>query len=127
MSFFNFSKKERNKSSSKNSQSSESKNSNLQKVSELSDFIDSLLSKNSYIAKSDYLNILEIYKETVLYFKNLKNDSLLENFCRKNHVRQEDVVSVLEKYENIKSLVKNHNENFIQNSLQTEKSYLDSI
>lgn len=124
MIFSIFHKKEQNKSSS---QSPQDKNSNLQKISELQIFLDSLLNKNAYIARSDYLKTLQSYSETVLYFQNLKNDELLEDFCRKNHSRLEDVFSVLEKYENVKTLVKNHNENFIQNSLQSEKLYLDSI
>lgn len=113
--------------SSPQSPSLQNKNSNLQKISELKDFLDSLLNKNAYIARSDYLKTLQSYSEIVSYFQNLKNDGLLEDFCRKNHSCLEDVVSVLEKYENIKTLVQNHNENFIKNLLQSEKSYLDSI
>lgn len=124
MIFSIFHKKEQNKSSSQRPQN---KNQNLQKIFELKDFINSLLDKNAYIARSDYLKTLQSYSEIVLYFQNLKNDELLEDFCRKNHSHLEDVVSVLEKYENIKTLVQNHNENFIQNSLQSEKLYLDSI
>lgn len=124
MIFSIFHKKEQDKSSP---QSPQNKNSNLQKISELQNFLDSLLGKNEYIARSDYLSVLEAYKEIVLYFKNLKNDSLLEDFCKKNHFKKEKIDLILEEYENIKSLVKNHNETFIQSSLQNEKSYLDSI
>lgn len=69
-------------------QSPQDKNSNLQKISELQIFLDSLLDKNTYIARSDYLKTLQSYSETVLYFQNLKNDELLEDFCRKKKARK---------------------------------------
>lgn len=89
MIFSIFHKKEQNKSSS---QSPQNKNQNLQKISELKDFFDSLLDRNAYIARSDYLKTLETYRESVLYFQNLKSDELLEDFCKKNHSKLEDVV-----------------------------------
>ena len=104
-----------------------SENPKAHAISELGSFLDSLLSSDTYIAKSDYLKKLESCKETVSYFQQLKKDDLLSDFCKKNKISDDEILSVLEKYSDIKNLVATHNENFIAQKLESEKSYLDSI
>ena len=66
-------------------------------------------------------------KDTIAYFQQLQSDDLLPDFCKKNSVAEDLIVSVLTKYTDIKNLVKEHNENFISQKLKSEKEYLDKI
>ena len=43
--------------------------------------INSLLEKNKYIARSEYKNIIDDYKETYSYFDVLKSSNLLKSYC----------------------------------------------
>lgn len=94
---------------------------------EFYDFINKLLSSNSYIAKSDYLRKVESAKETINYFNQLQSDNLLSDFCKKNKISSDKILSVIETYSDITNLIKTHNENFIAEKLKTEKDYLDTI
>lgn len=102
-------------------------NPKLRQILSLKDSIDYLLSKDSYIAKSDYLKELELKKETITYFQQLKTDDLLSDFCKKNSVEEKLILSVLSKYSDIKNLVTKHNNDFISEKLKSEKYYLDKI
>lgn len=102
-------------------------NPNLAQILALKEFIDYLLSKDSYIAKSDYLKEFALKKDIVTYFQQLKTDDLLFDFCKRNSVSEDLIVSVLTKYFDIKNLITKHNENFIAQKLESEKNYLDRI
>ncbi|WP_081773643.1 UvrD-helicase domain-containing protein [Treponema sp. C6A8] len=102
-------------------------NPKLNEVIQLYDFLTKLLSSDSYIAKSDYLKKIESCKESISYFQQLKTDDLLSDFCKKNKVSNDLIISVLEKYSDIVNIVTKHNEDFISEKLQSEKTYLDTI
>ena len=106
---------------------SASKNPKAQKIDELASFLENLLSSDSYIAKSDYLKKLDDCKDTLSYFQDLQKDDLLSNFCEKNSMPIDSVLSVIQKSADIKNLVSAHNENFIAQKLVDDKSYLDAI
>lgn len=106
---------------------SHSENPKITEILELKDFIDFLLSKDSYLAKSDYLKKLESKKEIVSYFQQLQNDDLLSDFCRKNSIAADTIIQIIENFNSIKNLVHKHNENFIAQKLESEKTYLDNI
>ena len=106
---------------------SNSENSNVKAIIELKRHISNLLIADSYIAKSDYLKFIDDRKQTVSYFTQLKNDNLLDSFCSNNQIKSDIVFEVLEKIENIKTLVENHNTSFISEKLQSEKAYFDNI
>ena len=105
----------------------ESQNPNVRAILEFGQFLYTLLSSDTYIAKSDYLKKLESCKETISYFQQLQKDDLLSDFCKKNKIDDDEILSVLQKYSEIKNLVSSHNENFITQKLESEKSYLDTI
>ena len=102
-------------------------NSKLTDIIELNKFIKNILASDSYIAKSDYLKKLESTKDTINYFKQLKKDGLLTDFCKKNKISSNFILLTLENYSDIKNLVTKHNEKFIIGKLESEKTYLDSI
>ena len=105
----------------------QSDNPSVKAIIELNNHISNLLSSNSYIAKSEYLKFIEARKDAVAYFKQLNIDNILKNFCSKNHITTELVLETIDKLNNLKMLVSEHNKNFIEENLVSEKKYLDDI
>ena len=102
-------------------------NQNIKSINNLDLFLKQLLSSDSYIAKSDYLRKIAASKDMISYFQQLKKDNLLSDYCKKNKVSYEKIISILQQYSDIKKLVNEHNETFISQKLESEKSYLDTI
>ena len=90
-------------------------------------YIDSLLSSNRYIAKSEYRNNLLDAKKTIEFFGVLKNSNMLGTFCKNNGINSKIVEKTLTQYINFESLIENHNEDFIKSAMTSEKGYLDNI
>lgn len=105
----------------------QSDNPSVKAIIELNNHISNLLSSDKYIAKSEYLKFLEERKEAVSYFKQLNIDNILKTFCSKNNISTELVLETIDKIENIKKLISQHNKAFIEEKLITEKEYLDNI
>ena len=127
MSFFNRIFGRTNEISNKKNNVTHSENSKINEILELQKFIDDLLSQDAYIAKSDYLKKIDQEKDVVSYFHQLQNDDLLSDFCKKNYVSEDLVISAIQNYSKIKSIVTEHNEHFIAKKLESEKLYLDKI
>ena len=102
-------------------------NPKLNSIIEINDYLVKLFSEDAYIAKSDYLKRIESVRDTIVYFKQLQADELLSDFCKKNKISIDKILSTLEKCTNIKNLVIKHNDDFISRKLESEKSYLDTI
>ena len=122
-----FGKKNYLSTSEQNSSSIQSDNPSVKAIIELNNHISNLLSSDSYIAKSEYLKFIETRKEAVSYFKQLNKDKLLRTFCLNNHITTELVLETIDKIENLKILVSQHNKTFIDKKLVSEKVYLDNI
>lgn len=130
MSFFSklFEKSNKNNlNSAKQDSIASSENPNVKNILEVGQFIDNLFSNDSYLSKSRYLKPLESFRETVAYFRQLKHDKLLKNFCENNYLKTKNILAILESYDNIKTLVAQHNSQFIAQKMQNEKPYLDKI
>lgn len=104
-----------------------SDNPSVKAIIELNNHISNLLSSDKFIAKSEYLKFLEERKDAVSYFKQLNIDNILKTFCSKNNISTELVLETIDKIENIKKLISQHNKAFIEEKLITEKEYLDNI
>lgn len=100
---------------------------NVTRLLELKDFIDSLAGKNQYIAKSDYVEAIKVYEDTVKYFQVLKSSGMLESFCLKQSIPADLAYKVLSLYTDMESVIDQHNEEYIQNAMTQEKDYLDHI
>ena len=122
-----FGKKNNLSTSEQKSSSIQSDNPSVKAIIELNNHISNLLSSDSYIAKSEYLKFIETRKEAVSYFKQLNKDKLLRTFCLNNHITTELVLETIDKIENLKILVSQHNKTFIDKKLVSEKVYLDNI
>ena len=128
MSFFSRLFRNKHSAPSKNeSPFEQTRNPKITKILDLNDFVQQLLSSDSYIAKSDYLKKLDSSKETIQYFQQLKKDNLFFDFCKKNSISSVELLSVIQKCSDINNLVSVHNENYIAQKLKIEKKYLDTI
>ena len=108
-----------------NSQSTDTKNSNF--AFQLEKFLSELLSKNSYIARSDYYPFICQNVTEIEYLKKLQNDRLLENYCKQHKLDYSNIQKTINNITNIQDLVGKHNQDFINNKLISEKDYLDNI
>ncbi|MCD7828338.1 MAG: UvrD-helicase domain-containing protein [Clostridiales bacterium] len=94
---------------------------------ELKAYMDSILSENRYISKSEYRTKLLAAKKTVEYFGVLQNSRLLDAFCKNNGLSLSITEDALSKYINFEALIEEHNESFISRAMVEEKNYLDNI
>ena len=94
---------------------------------------ESLLSKNSFIARSDYKHIVEKYKTVYTFFENAQKANTLSYYCKQNKLQETEIQKFLLFYEDIKDLAKDstsfaeHNDSFVRDHLKSEKIYLDKI
>ena len=89
--------------------------------------IEELLDHSHYVARSEYLGLIPEYENTIEYFKVLKKSEMLDAFCVRNNIRQEDVLQVISQFSYLTNLVDNANEEYIQSRMIEEKDYLDGI
>lgn len=127
MGFFSKLFKKKNSSKKSNKNIIQFDNPECQSLWELNCFIDDLLAKDTYIAKSEYHTKLLKKKKTIEYFGVLQNSKLLDAFCKNNGLSVSVVEEVLAKYLNIENLTNEHNESFIHQTMNKEKNYLDNI
>lgn len=102
-------------------------NPECQKICDLKLYIDSLLSKNQYVAKSEYADRLLEDSKTIEFFNVLQSSGTIQSFCKSNKLNTNDVKQTLEKYRNIEKLIDQHNERYVERTMIEEKSYLDNI
>ncbi len=90
-------------------------------------FIKSLLDSERYIARSEYAEKITGYASNIEYFSVLKKSGMLEEFCKRNAIPSKKIERVMELYSDIRTLVDEHNDKFVVDSMIKEKSYLDNI
>lgn len=90
-------------------------------------FLKNLLSADKYIAKSNYIKYFLENSELIDYVQKLKTDGFLKDYCKKNGLKVKNVENSLQNIAEINVLIKNHNHEFIERKLKSEKEYLDSI
>lgn len=87
-----------------------------------------LLSQDVYLAHSDHSPLTERYKEIYKHFEVIQKSDLLEEYCRKNGMKDtSEAEKILESYQEIEEKVKQHNERYIEEHMREEKDYLDHI
>ena len=95
--------------------------------------IEKLLSKDKYIARSDYYRAIEKYNQLVSFFDNLHASDMLEAYCQKNCLDIKKIKIAMDYYHEIKDLqmspsfISKHNEDYLNRHLRTENEYLDNI
>ena len=100
---------------------------------EFLDGMEKLLSKDKYIARSDYYRAIEKYCQVVSFFDNLCSSDLLGVYCQKNGLDIQSIENALLYYHEMEDLQKSpscidrHNEAFLSSHLKSENIYLDNI
>lgn len=89
-------------------------------------FID-LFNGSNYIAKSDYLVAIKEHKESIIFFKSLKESGMLDKYCQDTDSHKEIILRVVNVYEHIEQEVHNCNEAYVKKQMELEKNYLDTI
>lgn len=102
------------------------------KLNEFEIFLHALLDCDKYIAKSDYLHLVDEYADIFATFNKLLETRMLEHYCRTNSCEIERVKDFLSCYRELDedkdtSAIHIHNEKFLTDHLASEKSYLDGI
>lgn len=105
----------------------------FQQLLEFGRALQNLLKRDQYIARSDYMPIVEQYVNTKQFYMTLQESNLLGMYCEKNRLddkRIKKALSLFNELENLKQspdLIKNHNDRFIAHHLESDKEYLDTI
>lgn len=102
------------------------------KLNEFEVYLHALLDCDKYLAKSDYLHLVDEYADIFATFNNLQETRMLEHYCTTNNCNIERVKNFIRYYQELKedkdsSPIYKHNEKFISDHLSSEKSYLDGI
>lgn len=102
------------------------------KLNEFEVYLHALLDCDKYLAKSDYLHLVDEYADIFATFSKLQETRMMEHYCSINNCDIERVKSFIRYYQELKedkdsSPIDKHNEKFITDHLVSEKSYLDGI
>lgn len=94
--------------------------------------IRELLSRDEYLARSDYKHVVSRFAEMFAKYKTLSESGTLSFFCDKEGIKLGEAEAFLSGYADLSSiegskLVQNHNEKFMASHLVSDKSYLDDI
>lgn len=94
---------------------------------ELDNFMNQLYKEDRYVARSEYWDRIRNYQPAADYFQVLSNSGMLRAFCVQHGMAALDVENCLKHYTQIEEMMDQHNENFINLTLNREKEYLDHI
>lgn len=94
--------------------------------------LDELLNADKYIARRDYQHLLQSYRELYDQFQTLKKSKTLAYFCDNNGIELERVEAFMKSYDDLiaedgSKVITAHNDNYVNQHLQSEKTYLDNI
>ncbi len=106
------------------------KTSNKKELTKIDSFLNemkSLLQKDIYISKSDYMNYIDQFRKDYEDINTLREKQVLSSWCKKNKIKTKTVDEFIEVFEQIDVIVKKHNEDFINYHLKSDQEYLDSI
>ena len=93
----------------------------------LTEYMETMLAEEHYIAKSEFLGRLEADKPCVEFFKVLENSGTLESFCAANGIQVEAVTAAMGRYAVFEELIDRHNDAYIDRTMEVEREYLDGI
>lgn len=104
----------------------------LLKLNEFEVYLHTLLDCDKYLAKSDFLHLVDEYEDIFATFNNLQETKMLEHYCSTNNCDIVRIKSFIRNYQELKddkdtSAIHKHNEKFLSDHLVSEKSYLDGI
>lgn len=95
--------------------------------------LEALLAEDRFIARSDYLPIIEAYDRLYAQLETLRRSDTLDYFCRVNDLAKDKAYAFLSFYESmdtddkIPSCIYEHNDAFINRHLVSDQDYLDRV
>ena len=107
-----------------NKQASDNK---LLDLLDIQKFIDNLLTNNEFIPKSSYLSYISSSKDTIEYFQVIKESEMLKKYCKKQKASPKTIEKIINDYNQLETLVDNHNNKYINEALKANKNYFDNI
>lgn len=104
-----------------------SQDENVLKLLELKTVMDSLINRQRYVAKSDYLGQMKEYVSVINFFDVLEKSGMLNEFGTRNGLSASEIKRIISTYADIEELVEQHNEKYISDTMVREKDYLDNV
>ena len=107
-----------------NKQASDNK---LLDLLDIQKFIDNLFTNNEYIPKSSYLPYISSSKDTIEYFQVIKESGMFKKYCKKQKASPKTIEKIINDYNQLETLVDNHNNKYINDALKANQNYFDNI
>ena len=95
--------------------------------------LQSLLSKDKFISRKDYKCLLEEHAHLIPFVDALKKSQMLDSYVAANHLDIDQFNAFSNQYAQLAdtktpaTIIKSHNDKFIQRHLKEDKKYLDNI
>lgn len=94
--------------------------------------VGNLLSKDAFLARSDYKNVVSPFQDMYYQFEALVRSDTLSYFCNKNDINISRVERFLGVYNDLCSeggakIINKHNDDFIKSHLVSDKDYFDRV
>lgn len=93
----------------------------------LDSFMTALFRGDHFVARSEYLEKLEEYRELLDWFQALQSRNMLDDYCRKNGTSASEISGIIIRFKNLSDLVDFQNDQYIKSQMIAEKDYLDTI
>lgn len=93
----------------------------------LDSFMTALFRGDRFVARSEYLEKLEEYRELLDWFQALQSRNMLDDYCRKNGTSASEISGIIIRFKNLSDLVDFQNDQYIKSQMIAEKDYLDTI
>lgn len=104
----------------------------LRKLKEFEVYLDSLLSLDQFLARSDYKFLIESFNDLFETFDKLSKTETLNYYCKEKGINTKRLQHFIDSYKDIANtqgseIIRRHNEQFINAHLLSESLYLDTI
>ena len=91
------------------------------------DSLNKLLNEDKYLSKKFVSSNCILSKDTYESIKVLSESDVLKSYCKKNKLDYNSLLKYYNDYEKMNELISEHNNNYINKHLVSDKDYLDSI
>lgn len=92
-----------------------------------------LLSQDQFIARSNYKDLIEQYRDLSQFYATLVQSNILNEYAAKHNLDMEAISYFRAKFDEMANLatesptIRKHNDVYVSRHIESEKSYLDNI
>ena len=86
-----------------------------------------MFAEKRFLSRSDLSNLLQGSQDALAHFHTLSESGLLKTCCRKYEIQYEKAVSTLSFFDRIYAIARARNRQYVEQTLESEKDYLDHI